>query len=145
MIQTRLTAASLGGAAMTLLSPALPCAGVCTMMVVADMVTAWTLSRRVARTLPRRASGSDAGKFQSRRFGKMLVTLTRVYALLLMAVALDAVLLPDGQGRILRFCTGAVCFWQAISVLENEASCSDARWARWARRFLIDKARRHLR
>ena len=39
---------------------------------------------------------------------------------------------------------GAVCFWQLLSILENESTCSDARWARVARRFLIDKARRHL-
>lgn len=144
MIQTRITAATLGGTATALLAPALPYAGVCTMMVVADMVTAWTLSRRVARKHPDRAARNDAGKLQSRGLGKMLVTLTRVYALLLMAMALDAVLLPEGGGRILRFCAGAVCFWQAISVLENESSCSDARWARAARRYLVDKARRHL-
>ena len=46
---------------------------------------------------------------------------------------------------MLRFCAGAVCFWQAVSVLENESSCSNASWARIARRFLIDKAARHLR
>lgn len=40
--------------------------------------------------------------------------------------------------------TGAVFFWQLMSILENESTCSDARWARIARRYLADKSKRHI-
>lgn len=153
----RTVAATLGGVFMTVAMPVLPYAGLCTAMVLADGVTAWSLGRRVARRCGQ-AARKDAGRLQSRGLGVMLVTLAKVYALLLLASAVDIVivqgadpdavasLLPTGGSHpVLRFCAGAVCFWQAVSVLENEAACSDARWARIARRFLIDKARRHLR
>lgn len=139
----RVAAAAVGGAAMTLIKPALPLAGLCTAMVLTDVVTAWSLSRRVARVHPQ-AAQRGAGKLQSRRLSRMLVTLGKVYALLLLATAVDLTIVADGTARTARFCAGAVCLWQAISVLENEASCSDAAWARIARRWLIDKARRHL-
>lgn len=144
MYNLRYLAAATGGVLMTVIEPTLPYAALCTAMVAADMVTAYTLSRRVARQYGTRARQAGAGCLQSRRIGRALVTLGKVYALLTVASAADIVLFAPGQGSTLRFAAGAVCFWQAISVLENEATCSGARWARVARRFLIDKARRHL-
>lgn len=141
---TRYIAAAIGGLLWSLILPVLPYAGLCTAMVVADTVTAWTLSRRVARRYPASVGRTGAGKMQSRRMSQMLITLAKVYALLVIAAATDAVLALPFEISVLKFSAGAVCFWQAISVLENESSCSDAAWARIARRFLIDKARRHL-
>ena len=43
-----------------------------------------------------------------------------------------------------RIIAGAICFWQLLSILENESTCSTARWALLARKFLVDKAKRHL-
>ena len=141
---TRCICAAIGGFLWSLVLPVMPYAALCTAMVAADTVTAWTLSRRVARAHPDRAA-AGAGKFQSRRLAKTLVTMAKIYALLLLAHAADVVLSPPLAVSMLRFCAGAVCFWQAVSVLENESSCSNASWARIARRFLIDKAARHLR
>ena len=141
---TRLLASTAGGILWSVAQPALPYAGLCTAMVLADTVTAWTLSRRVAARYGTEARRQGAGKIQSRRLGAMVVTLAKIYALLLLASATDHVLFPDGEVHVLRFCTGAVCLWQAVSVLENEASCSNAVWARIARRWLIDKVTRHF-
>lgn len=140
---TRVVAAACGGALLSIVKPTLPLAAICTGMVVADVVTAWSLSRRVARAHPDVAK-SGAGKVQSHRIGKSLITLGKIYALLLMATAIDQSIVASGDMKVARFCAGAVCFWQAISVLENESSCSDAKWARIAKRYLIDKAKRHV-
>lgn len=142
----RIAAAAVGGALAAVAVPAFPYAALCTAMVCADVITAWTLGLRVRRrygALHTRVAQS--GRIQSRHLARTLVTLAKVYALLLLASAVDIVLVADGSQRTLRFCAGAVCFWQAVSVLENEASCSDSVWARIARRWLIDKARRHLK
>lgn len=141
----RLIAATAGGALTTVAAPTLPYAALCTAMVCADVVTAWTLGMRVRRRYGAlQTRGAQSGRLQSRHLARTVVTLIKIYALLLLASAVDIVLVGDGTPRTLRFCAGAVCFWQAVSVLENEASCSDASWARIARRWLIDKARRHL-
>ena len=144
MNEPRVIAAAAGGVLMNVIEATLPYAALCTVMVAADMVTAYTLSRRVAAQYGSEARKAGAGKLQSKKIGKTIVTLTKVYSLLLIASLTDMVMFPDGQATVLRFATGAVCFWQAISVLENEATCSTSSWARIARRFLIDKARRHL-
>lgn len=133
--------ATLGGILFTMIKATLPCALLCTVMVLADCLTAYTLSRRVRRAHP---EAVDAGKLSSRRLGRVFITLTRIYALLLVAAGVDSYILTDPTNPVMRFCAGAVVVWQALSVLENEASCSDARWAAHARRFLIDKVRRHL-
>jgi hypothetical protein len=140
---TRIIAAGSGGMICSVFQPTLPLAAICTGMVVADVYTAWMLSRRVARLKPESAK-TGAGKLQSNRLGKALITLGKIYALLIMATAIDHSILNNTDLQLSRFCAGAVCFWQAISVLENESSCSDAAWARIARRWLIDKARRHF-
>lgn len=140
---TRIAAAALGGIVSNLIQPVLPLAIICTAMVLADVVSAWALSRRVARTYPN-ALKRGAGKIQSHKLGKSLITIGKIYALLIMATAIDTTVLGNADLRLARFSAGAVCFWQAISVLENEASCSNASWARIARRWLIDKARRHF-
>lgn len=63
---TRCICAAIGGFLWSLVLPVMPYAALCTAMVAADTVTAWTLSRRVARAHPDRAA-AGAGKFQSRR------------------------------------------------------------------------------
>lgn len=140
----RAGASLIGGALTAAVLPVLPYAAICTVMVAADMVTAWTLSRRVARRYGPAARAAGAGKLQSRKLWAAIVTLGKIYAMLIVAAAVDRYIVCDGSGEYLRFCAGAVCFRQAVSVLENESSCSDARWARVALRWLIDKAGRHF-
>ena len=109
--------------------------------VIADAFTAYRLQRRLA------ASGKmpwSEAKFSSARFGKILQTLGKIFCLILLAAMADHLVLnPLGIGMV-KFVAGAICFWQAISLLENEASHNEAKWAVHARRFLIDKARRYI-
>lgn len=134
--------ALIGGAIFSFIEPTLPCAMICTAMVVTDCITAWRLSRRVKACVA--DAPADAGKLSSRRLGRVLVTLARIYVLLLLAHGIDVAIGLPGDITALRFAAGAVCFRQALSILENEAAMNDAPWAAQVRRWLIDKARRHL-
>ena len=117
--------------------PVVPYAGLCTAMVCLDCVSAVRLGLRL------RSRGLGGGRLSSRRLSRTLATLVKVYVGLAVAAWVQAVLVRSEAFDALRFTAGAVCFWQLVSILENESTCSDARWARVARRYLADKARRH--
>lgn len=109
--------------------------------VVADTYTAIRLQRRLERQ-GKIARGTS--RFSSRRFGRMFVTIARILGLLVLTAMADILVLePMGLGAM-KIVAGAVCFWQAVSLLENEAAANDAPWAVYARRYLVDKARRYL-
>lgn len=110
--------------------------------VFADTLTALRLQWRLVR-----AGKLDARKarLSSARFGKVLKTLAKILGLLVLTSMADFLVLAPLGIPAMRIVAGAVCFWQAISLLENEASENDARWAVYARRILIDKAMRYLK
>lgn len=39
---------------------------------------------------------------------------------------------------------GAFCMVQVLSILENESSCNEAKWAKALQKILIDKTKRHF-
>jgi len=121
-------------------------------MVLVDYFTARQLGRRLSRRSGARVDSRKSGapaRFSSVRFRSVISTLVRIYAALLLSAAIQSVVVegmafvPTGFNCV-KFVTGVVCFWQLMSILENESTCSDARWARTARRYLADKARRHF-
>lgn len=110
--------------------------------VVADTVTAVRLQRRLER---QGKIGRGEARFSSRRFGRMFVTMARILGLLILTAMADTLVLePLGLGAM-KLVAGAVCFWQAVSLLENEAAANDAPWAEHARRYLVDKAKRYVK
>lgn len=127
------------GAIFAFLQPTIPFILVCTLAIFMDCYTAWSLSRRVKKKYP----NSNDGKFKSYYMGRVFMTLLKVYFLIVLAYCIEkyifsfSIALPN-------IVAGAVCFWQVWSMLENEASCSDRKWARMAQRFLIDKTERHF-
>lgn len=120
--------------------PALPAVALCTAMIAIDTFTAWRLSCRVRRKHP--DAPGQPGRLHSRRLGRALVSLGKVYVLLLVSAAIDVVLTPATS--VLQLSAGAVTAWQAVSILENESSCTEARWPSWLKRYLADKVGRHL-
>lgn len=120
--------------------PALPAVALCTAMIAIDTFTAWRLSCRVRRKHPE--APGQPGRIHSRRLGRALVSLGKVYVLLLVSAAIDVVLTPATS--VLQLSAGAVTVWQAVSILENESSCAEARWPSWLKRYLADKVGRHL-
>jgi len=143
--QIKIAVTAAGGAAAAFVEPMLPVAGLCTTMVMADVVSAVRLRRRLRRAGKLEVSA----RLSSKRFGRAVRTLTRVYAGLCVAHGADLAL-----GSAISFLTGGhsalnmlgviVFVWQLMSVLENESTCSDSAWAAKARKYLADKTDRYL-
>lgn len=128
------------GALVALLQPTVPFIIICTIAILFDCYTAWSLSRRVKRKYP----GANDGKFKSRYAGRVFVTLIKVYALTILAYLVQTFILEGLPIKLANIVAAAVCFWQFWSMLENESSCNDAKWAKIAQRILVDKTERHF-
>lgn len=131
------------GAVIAMLEPTLPYIGICTLMILADCYTAWALSRRAKKAHPHRVS-DDGKHFKSQHFGKVIVTLLKAYALIIMAFLLQTNITDAWPIDLTKVAAGAICFWQLWSILENESSCNGARWAKIAQKILVDKTSRHF-
>lgn len=133
-----------GAAIAAFVGPVLPYGWICTAMVGADFISARMLARRVGRRLAKNASHEQI-KFSSKKFGATIISLAKIYSLLLLSHGIDCTIIGEGASiSILRFSAALVCFWQFWSILENEASANNASWARIAQKILIDKTQRHL-
>lgn len=130
----------LAGAVFALVEPTLPFIIICTLAVLGDSYTAWALNKRAARKYPTKADG----KFRSERFGKVFGTLIKIYLLIILVYHIDNIIFEDLSVKLANIVAGAVCFWQIWSMLENEASCNNAKWAKFAQRILVDKTERHF-
>lgn len=129
----------------SILAPVLPHAGLCTVFTFLDFWTAWQLGRRMV------AAGkapAPAAKISSRGIRQLVASLMRIYLALIVAHWVQTVIVSDWEMtagfNALKFTTGAICFYQLLSILENESSCSGKTWAAKARKYLVDKARRHI-
>ena len=130
----------IGGATIALLLPTLPFIAVCTVMVLADVYTAWSLSRRVKRKFPH----ANDGKFKSIYFGRIVMTLIKIYVLIILSYLIERVIFEGVQIKLINITAGAACFWQLWSMLENESSCSDEKWSKVLQKILVDKTERHF-
>jgi len=128
------------GSIFAFLEPTLPFILICTLAVFMDCYTAWSLSRRVKKKYP----GANDGKFKSNYAGRVFTTLLKTYALILLVFLIENFIFEGLPVKLSNIVAGAVCFWQIWSMLENESSCNDARWAKIAQRILVDKTERHF-
>lgn len=128
------------GACFAIIKPTFPFIFVCTLAVLADCYTAWSLSRRVKKRFP----GANDGKFKSHYAGRVFRTLIKVYALTVLVHLMDVMVFPEVSLHLPQIVAGSVCFWQVWSMLENESSCNDAKWAIIAQRIMVDKTERHF-
>lgn len=131
---------SLLGVAVAIIEPTAPFIFVCTLAVLFDCYTAWSLSRRVKKKYP----GANDGKFKSVYAGRVFMTLIKVYSLTILAYLVQTHVLEGLPIKLPNIVAAAVCFWQVWSMLENESSCNDAKWAKIAQRILVDKTERHF-
>lgn len=128
------------GAIFAFLQPTVPFILICTFAVLCDCYTSWALSRRVKKKYP----GANDGKFKSNYAGRVFVTLLKVYTLTILAFLIENYIFEGLPIKLANIIAGAVCFWQVWSMLENESSCNDAKWAKIAQRILVDKTERHF-
>ena len=131
------------GAVLAVIEPALPYMFVCTLAIFYDCYTAWQLDRRVRAKYGNRAP-KQSGKFRSSNFGRVIHTLAKVYALIILAYFINFYITTGIGIDMTKVAAAAVCFWQIWSILENESSCNNAAWARVAQKVLVDKTERHL-
>lgn len=138
-------ASAAAGILWSCLAPVVPYAGLCTVFTLLDFWTAWQLGRRMA------AAGhapDSAAKVSSRGLRRVVASLVRIYVALIVADWVQRVIVSDWElaagFNALKFTAGAICFYQLLSILENESSCSGKPWAAKARKYLVDKAKRHL-
>lgn len=134
---------ALAGGVLTILEPTAPYLLICTLLIFADCISAWSLARRAAKTHPDKVH-KDAHKFQSHHFGHVLQTLIKSYALIIMAYLIGRHITDSIPIDLAKVAAGAICFWQIWSILENESSCNGARWAKVAQKILVDKTSRHF-
>lgn len=135
----RYVATAVGGV-IALLNPTVPFILVSTIAVLLDCYTAWELSKRVHKQHPEK----NDGKFKSSYAGKVFKTLIEVYVAVIFAYLVDSIIFPGWGLYLPNVVAGAVCFWQAWSMLENKSSCNDAKWARVLQRVMVDKTERHF-
>lgn len=131
------------GAIIAILEPTLPYIIICTIMILADCFTAWQLARRARKYHPDKVS-DDARKFKSQHFGKVIMTLIKAWALIIMAFLMQRHITDGLPIDLTKVAAGAICFWQIWSILENESSCNGAKWARILQKILVDKTSRHF-
>jgi hypothetical protein len=128
------------GAVLAFLEPTVPFILICTFAVLCDCYTAWALSLRVKKKYP----GANDGKFKSNYGGRVFMTLLKTYALIVLVFLIENFIFEGLPVKLSNIIAGAVCFWQIWSMLENESSCNDAKWAKIAQRILVDKTERHF-
>ncbi len=143
--QIKITVTSAAAIVAAFVEPVIPVATLCTALVITDVVSAVRLRRRLVR----KGKTTGDARLSSRRFGHAVLTVARIYAVLAVAHGADLAL-----GDTLAFITGGhsalnmagvlIFIWQLMSVLENESTCSDAKWAAKARKYLADKTDRYL-
>ena len=131
------------GALLALLEPTLPFILICSFAIFCDCYTAWRLDKRVKAKFGEKAPKSS-GKFLSSKAGRVIHTLVKVYALIILAYFINMYITSGLGVDMTKVAAGAVCFWQLWSIFENESSCNDATWAKVAQKVLVDKTERHL-
>lgn len=131
------------GAIIAIIEPTYPYLFICTFMILADCYTAWALSKRARKAHPKKVS-KDGKKFKSHNFGKVIVTLLKAYALIIMAFLIQSHITDGWPVDLTKVAAGAICFWQLWSILENESSCNGAKWAKMLQKILVDKTSRHF-
>lgn len=111
---------------------------VCTLAVVVDCFSAIKLARRVKKI------GKGTGKPTSAKGKKILNTLLSIYSLIMLSYLIDMYVVTMFNLNLENVIAGIFCFWNLWSILENESSANDSRWAKVLQRILIDKAERHF-
>jgi hypothetical protein len=131
------------GALAAIFEPALPYLLICTLLILADCYTAWSLGRRVRKAHPE-AVKAETHKFKSSHFARVISTMIKSWVLICLAYLMQRHITDGLPVDMTKIAAGAICFWQLWSILENESSCNGAKWAKMAQRILVDKTTRHL-
>ncbi len=127
--------------------PTFPLIVVAVVFIVYDAWTAFQLDKRVHKRYPDKAKRRES-KFTSFAFGKVIKqTIPKRLWLILLAYLVEHWVFIHVTIPLSYIVTGAICFEQAWSILENESSCrdeSESRFWKLLQRIMIDKTARHF-
>ena len=126
--------------------PAFPLIIVAIIFIICDAWTAYQLDKRVKIKYPDKAT--RPAKFTSFAFGKVVAnTIPKRLMLILLAFLVEHWVFVHVTIPLSYIVTGVICFEQAWSILENEASCrdeADSKFWRWLQKIMVDKTERHF-
>ena len=127
--------------------PTFPLIIVAMIFILYDAWTAYQLDRRVHKRYPDKTSRA-AAKFTSFAFGKVIrKTIPKRLWLIILAYLVEHWVFVHVSIPLSYVVTGAICFEQAWSIMENESSCrreSDSRFWKVLQRIMVDKTERHF-
>lgn len=140
-------ASAFAGGISAIFLPIVPLVLVAFLFVLADVITAWRLNRRVIEQ--KRTEGvkicKDQGKFFSKKSSKVFGTMIEVFAVILLAHLLDVTVLSHLTNlHLANYVAGVICMVQGWSILENCSSSNGASWARLLQKVMVDKTKRHF-
>lgn len=127
--------------------PAFPLIIVAIILILSDSWTAYQLDKRVHLKYPERTKRKKA-KFTSFEFGKVIrSTIPKRLWLIFLAYLVEHWVFIHVTIPLSFIITGAICFEQFWSILENESSCRDERDSKFWRmlqKIMVDKTERHF-
>lgn len=128
-------------------SPTFPLIIVTFVFIFYDAYTAYKLDKRVKQKYPDKALRRKA-KFTSFAFGKVIKrTIPKRLWLIILAYLVEHWVFKHVTIPLSYVVTGAICFEQAWSILENESSCrneNESRLWKMLQKIMIDKTERHF-
>lgn len=126
--------------------PTFPLIIVAIVFIVYDAWTAYCLDKRVKAKYPDKSK--RPAKFTSFAFGKVVTsTIPKRLMLIVLAFLCEHWVFIHVKIPLSYIVTGVICFEQFWSILENEASCRDAKESRFwkiLQKITIDKTERHF-
>lgn len=127
--------------------PTFPLIIVAVVFIVYDAYTAYQLDKRVKVKYPDKAQRKKA-KFTSFAFGKVIKqTIPKRLWLIVLSYLVEHWVFKHVAIPLSYVVTGAICFEQAWSILENESSCRDeneSRFWKLLQKIMVDKTERHF-
>lgn len=127
--------------------PMFPLVIVAVLLIMSDAWTAYSLDKRAKKKYPDRTVRRHA-KFTSFAFGKVIrQTIPKRLWLIFLAYVVEKYVFIHLEVPLSYVITGAICFEQAWSMLENESSCRDeyeGRFWKILQKIMIDKTERHF-
>lgn len=127
--------------------PTFPLIVVAVIFIMYDAFTAYQLDKRVHKKYPDETKRHEA-KFTSFAFGKVIRhTLPKRLWLIFLAYLLEHWVFIHVNIPLSYVATGAICFEQGWSILENESSCrseEDSHFWKVLQKIMVDKTERHF-
>lgn len=112
----------------------------CFIAILLDVITAYSLGRRVHRKYPNQSDG----KFKSVHKFQIIYTMIIIFMCIMLASYVDELVIKGDDGFAVRFVVGVFLFYETWSCLENWSSENDNKIAKALQRIMVNKAERHL-